>query len=1550
MPRLFLTYFGAFHARIDDQKITNFRSSNTEGLLVYLTLQPEIIHSREVLATLFWPNTDTAKARKNLSQSLFQLKRIVLGHFFDDDAFIVTTNKTVQFKRSDQYILDADQFMEAVEKEDWQTATSLYTGPLLVGFEVGSELFQQWLRVEQAHYETRVLLALEKRAEELLHLRDFLGTQEAAQKQLDIDSAREIAHRQIMIAKAMSGDRSGALAQYDRCFDEVSEFGVEPSDETEALYEKIVTNVFSQQTLKSLLPIPPTTFVGRTIECNHIIQNLNRPDCQLLSLVGTGGVGKTRIAIEVASIYQIQTQHRAIFVSLLGVVTLAEAIRTIANELGVTPSRIESSLASFVATFNLDTPLLLVLDNVETLFSKEPTEVGGVINALCGLDNLKLLLTARFPLKLIREWTFNIGGLNVPSLTEPIHLDNWSQYSALDLFVQRAQQAQISFRANENNLATIAQICAYLEGNPLGIEIAASNVNHQTTAELLSIIEMQPESLEINRIDFPARHRTLFAVFQQSWNQITTVEQHVLSGCAVFEGGFSRAAARAVLEDDVDELETLVEKSLLRKQSSFSAPTRIRYFLNPLLKNFIRRNHPPDEDHYSRHADYYLNYAITYKDDLDDEEGNVANALHWIERQQDDLRLSQWASITIRKPTYTQIQLKQSHLPLLPPFFAGREKELALLRQHIQSLINNETNGGAWNVMGEAGIGKSSLIYQLQNEFKTVSWFECRCTENNDRSFYPFRQWLYNYFGQSFDESAQYNLQQFSKRLDDIVHAVADVTLKNELARLSSFLAALVDIHLPNSIYSYIKPEQRKENFIQAIKTLIKAESRLMPVLILIEDAHWMDSDSRNLVNQLFIHVETERFAMLMTARPVQFEPLLLNDLPTLSIQLLPLEQDITVRIATYYLGIEPHPEIVELLRSWCQGNPLYTQQLLFYMLDNQIVVNGHLVDKYRMTNIDTHLPINLNNLLVARFNQLDPDIKELVEQASVLGNEFPLSVLRHMSADPLLEEKVSQLIRSGIWQPVNNERYVFGHVLLKNAAYDSQFHQRKKQLHNEAAQAISATAKNQHALFAQIALHYDEAQKDDLAVVNYIRAGDQARNNYFVTEANRLYSRGLDLAKNEKHLIPLLLGREKINHWLGNREQQEEDLQALLKITANSPDSKLLAEIAIRRASYYLVIGQYEDAVLHAQRAVSMAVAEGDKIMEAEAMHKWGRAIWQGGNPRAAEPILERGLILAQSANDTETQANCLYDLSILAYYRHEYDVIVEHLSQALPLFEELDNKRRVIRCVNMLGLVENARGNFEQALDHYQQSVDLCRMVDWVYGEAHMLSHLGNCYFELGDYKQSRQIHEKALAMSQESSDPENELHCLDSIGLTYQFEGNPKQARVHFERALALATQLNNVNLEAYCLTHLGLCLIDFEEIEQASLYLYKAISLRHSQQSAQMQIDTQAALAWLDLARGNISFAVHKANQIVEAIEKHGLQGIELPLQVLWQCIMIYRSTDENQAAESLLRKAYDLLMSRVAMIQQEARRQTFLGKNPYHQKIMLMVQSLENPLS
>lgn len=298
------------------------------------------------------------------------------------------------------------------------------------------------------------------------------------------------------------------------------------------------------------LPFQPTPFVGRVAELSAIAKLLTDPACRLLTLFGPGGIGKTRLALEIAARHRHAFRDGVVFVDLAAVGTPDQIVAALGDALNLslagaapTPSDPTTHLLGYLR----DRQLLLLLDDFEHLL--EGADL--VSDLLAHAPEVTILITSRARLNLQAEWLFDVEGLAYPTVDLPgavasLTVTDLASYSAVQLFVQRALQLQPGLSQSETTLSAIGRICQQVAGMPLAIELAAASVRSLPIAEIDRQIRANLDGLATALRDVPARHRSLRAVFDHSWDLLSEAERVVLSRLAIFRGGWNQAAAEAI--------------------------------------------------------------------------------------------------------------------------------------------------------------------------------------------------------------------------------------------------------------------------------------------------------------------------------------------------------------------------------------------------------------------------------------------------------------------------------------------------------------------------------------------------------------------------------------------------------------------------------------------------------------------------------------------------------------------------------------------------------------------------------------------------------------------------------------------------------------------------------------------------------------------------------------------------------------------------------------------------------------------------------------------
>ncbi|MBI5033936.1 MAG: tetratricopeptide repeat protein [Chloroflexi bacterium] len=725
MAHLTLEVLGTLQVIKDGAPITRFESDKVRALLVYLAVHADTPQRREKLTGLLWPDCPEQSARHNLSQTLFNLRQAI-GDNKAKPSFLFATREEIQFNPASHYSLDLTDFnshLAAVSThkrehtqlcatcvQHLQQAVELYRGKFLEQFFLAdSDVFEEWAVTQRESLHQRALDAFTQLAGYHEQQTDFEQARHYAARQLELDPWHEEAHRQLMRALALSGQRSAALTQYDTCRRVLAdELGVEPSKETRELYEQIRAGKFevvprAQPTPPSNLLHAPTTFIGREAEMGTLNDLLRDLQCRLLTILGPGGIGKTRLAIETAATQRERFADGIFFVPLASISSPQFVAPAIADAIGFTFSGTVEPRAQLLNHLR-DKTILLVLDNFEHLL--DASEL--LAEILQRAPRVKLLVTSRERLNLQGEWLFDLRGLSVPSASQ---VDRIEKSSAVELFMQRARRIQpgITFKPTER--LHVLRICQLVEGLPLAIELAATWVSILSLAEIAREIERNLDFLASTTRDVPGRHQSLRATFEHSWRLLSDNERNILCGLAIFQGGFQRDAAEQIVGASLPLLATLVSKSLVRRTESG------RYDLHEVIRQYAQAHLADDSARETtirnRHSEYYLEKLCCREKDL--KSAALRETLRELTDEIDNLRVAWgWA---IEHEKFAALGDAVMGLGRLFELGGWLTEGIQQIEPLVQALRRRAEDAERNRILGKA-LGQQALLYFRWGKFE----------------------------------------------------------------------------------------------------------------------------------------------------------------------------------------------------------------------------------------------------------------------------------------------------------------------------------------------------------------------------------------------------------------------------------------------------------------------------------------------------------------------------------------------------------------------------------------------------------------------------------------------------------------------------------------------------------------------------------------------------------------------------------------------------------------------------------------------------------------
>jgi predicted ATPase/DNA-binding SARP family transcriptional activator len=640
---------GRFDVRHGGQAIA-ITSRPAQSLFAYLILSAGTSHRREKLAGMLWPDSLEETARDNLRHALWRMRKALPSK--PTTEYLLADDLSIAFNASAESWLDAaelEKLSESASADELMAVLSEYQGELLPGF------YDEWVVLEREHLNSIFENKMARLMSLLQEEKRWLDILDWSERWIKLGQKPEPAYRALMSAHAAKGDMSKVAATYERSVKSLHEIGIEPSEQTRVLYERLKAGKGILETgpivpltekrkesPRTNLPVPLTSFIGREKEVTAIVGLLRKN--RLVTLTGSGGVGKTRLAIQTSHTLVKKFKDGVWWVDLVGLADQSLVPQEVAKVVDAREVPNQLMIETLVKHLG-SKELLFVLDNCEHLISA-CAQLADRLLSVC--KNLKILATSREALDILGETILHVPSLSLPDAQGSFVVKSLNKFESVRLFDERSMLILPGFKLNDQNAKAVVQICRRLSGIPLAIELAAARVKMMSVDEIAKRLDDRFDLLTSgNRAALP-RHQTLRATIDWSYDLLTDSERILFDRLAVFAGGFTLEAAESVCGkgmkrgDVLDLLGRLVDKSLVMVHASTRGHTRYRlletireYALEKLTESgeaAIIRN---------QHLKFFMRLAeeaapnafgvetVKYFEQIDWELDNIRSAMEW---------------------------------------------------------------------------------------------------------------------------------------------------------------------------------------------------------------------------------------------------------------------------------------------------------------------------------------------------------------------------------------------------------------------------------------------------------------------------------------------------------------------------------------------------------------------------------------------------------------------------------------------------------------------------------------------------------------------------------------------------------------------------------------------------------------------------------------------------------------------------------------------------------------------------------------------------------
>jgi predicted ATPase/class 3 adenylate cyclase len=816
----------------------------------------------------------------------------------------------------------------------------------------------------------------------------------------------------------------------------------------------------------------------------------------------------------------------------------------------------------------------------------------------------------------------------------------------------------------------------------------------------------------------------------------------------------------------------------------------------------------------------------------------------------------------------------------------GRATERAQLAGRLRAL-QKESTGSVVVIEGEAGIGKSRLALDLLEKARDVGVTTLLGAGQSIEQQTPYRAWR--------DVLAAYfDLGEITDSVErrEHVRTAVEAAAPDHIQRLPLLNDVLNLGFAETDLTSSLSPELRQQSLFLLLADLLRAQAKERPLVLVLEDAHWLDGLSWELAVYAArsLQISGEPVLLVSVTRPPEENTPAARHTATLqgmegaeTLSLAEMAPEETVALVANRLGVAlddlPTP-LTGLVRERAGGNPFFAEELAFSLRDQGLIhveTEGgqtHCALSEDFDQATAALPDDVQGLVLSRIDRLEPEQQLTLKVASVIGRTFAYRTLRYALRqhaeidDEVLGRHLDSLAALDLTPldtPEPEPVYVFRHITTQEVAYETLLFAQRRELHHAVAGWYEETFESEaeRAPYYPLLVHHTHYAEDLDRELHYAGlAGHRAAAQYANDDAVRYLSRALELTSEEalEERYDLILAREKVNDLRGEREAQERDVDALKALAKASNDSRRQIEATLRQACFAEVTTRYDDAISAAEMAVTLTTDAQDINNEAVAHLQWGGILWLRGEYDAARAKLEKSRNLARVGHLPQVEADSLRVLGIVSFYRGDYASAETFLEQSLNTYRKTGDRIGEAKSRDTLGNIFAEQGDFDDAERQLTEALRICREIGDRRGEGLALMNLGIICVEQGDYASATTYCRRSLRIYREIGDRQGECWTLNNIGLILFYVGDYAKAESYCQQALGIFRELGDQQNEATALSNFSLLFSISGQNESAQEYGRQALLIARHVGDPSTEAEALTHLAHALSSQGKLKKAV------------------------------------------------------------------------------------------
>ena len=844
----------------------------------------------------------------------------------------------------------------------------------------------------------------------------------------------------------------------------------------------------------------------------------------------------------------------------------------------------------------------------------------------------------------------------------------------------------------------------------------------------------------------------------------------------------------------------------------------------------------------------------------------------------------------------------------------GREQEM----RRIQSLARKVIEDKAFRfvtIVGEAGMGKSRLLDEfgswLELQPTQIKFYKSRASLEAQKQPYALMREIFAYHFEILDDDPAHVVQKkFSKGFRQSIQYDDQVDLKaNVVGHLLGY-----DIEDDATRKIFENPQVARDRAFQHVEMYFRAVAGHFPIMIFLDDIHWADKSSIELLDHLRETLVDIPIMILALSRPSLFERKEQwgKGMGCETIELQPLSMEQSEHLVLEVLKkVEDIPETFRKnIAVHADGNPFYVEELIRMLVEDGVILKQTSAWRIQLDRLSgLQIPPTLTGIIQARFDGLPKIEYTVLQQASVIGKVFWDTALISVNQDHAMTQASIESLRNRdmIFQHESSSftdanEYSFSHGILRDVVYETVLLKQRRSYHNLTADwLIGHRGERVAEMSSVIANHLVKAERSEEAVDYFLQAANSASRKYANEAAIDLYEQALALIP--EHLMDrqftILLSLESLLFVIGIRDEQAVILERLAQIADQLRDQQKKADVMLRKAWYLFYTSDFPEMLKTAQEAVTVAEPLKLPKVTQEAFYALAWAQMQTDDLEHAKSSALRSLDLARKTGYTLGEGNVHNVLGLIDLSQGCYADARNHIEEFLRLIQESGNQTRQLVALNSMIVILVMLGDYEKAREYGTQQLELA-------------IELGNRTTESSSYV---------------------------NIAWAASAQGDWEVADEYASRGIAIKRETHHLEALGEGLVWLGYAKLGLGKLDESEKAFRESLEIRHGLGQDALEVETLAGLGRVMLIQGNLDAARKYGENIHAYISRdEDLSGTWEPLKIYWVCYQILQAVGDSHKND-FLKEAVDNLNKRAEKITDKAAKKQYLTRVPWHREIL-----------